>query len=350
MADATNELNRRRFLKTGLQATAGAAVLGTGIASAAAPKDKKVTLIGSMATRVLGKTGIEVPVLGYGGVGVVEMFEAEGTLEERAALIRHAYDKGVRWFDTADNYPDSEAIFGNGLKGVRDNVYLATKVSNPRTPEATRQIVETSLTRFQTDYIDCIQIHACNGWPFETAMNVYERLVKLRDEGMVRFIGVTGHNGFDKIYALIKTGAFDTAFLAQGYFNFGMRNILTNAILEYRKLCIAKARELGMGVMAMKVLRYGMFGARWELAKIDWGPEKVRRLPGAAIRYLFQDERTHIFNVGMRFMSEIDQNVETFSSDMTFTDADRQLLAEFSASAYAVLDQPQQSQQRTQTS
>ncbi len=48
MADATNELNRRRFLRTGLQATAGAAVLGTGIASAAAPKDKKVTLTGSM--------------------------------------------------------------------------------------------------------------------------------------------------------------------------------------------------------------------------------------------------------------------------------------------------------------
>lgn len=336
MSKKDGGLNRRKFLKAGLQATAGAAALTGGMAQAAMPKDKKVTLSGSIPTRVLGKTGLEVPVLGLGGAYLVERWGAQGSIEERAAMVRRAYDRGVRWFDTADNYMESEEIVGAGLKDVRDNVYLATKVSVTDHREV-RKFFERSLERFQTDYVDCIQIHGTTGieqMTFEEAMKTHGELVKLRDEGLARFIGVTGHNYFDKIYPLIATGEFDTAFLANGYFKCGMMRLLTNEMVEMREMCLEKARELGMGVLAMKVLRGGMFGRTAESVTPDWDREKLERLPGAAIRYLFQDEGVHVFNIGVRVPSEVDDNVNIFCGDLTFTDGDRMLLAEFSAKAY----------------
>ena len=65
------------------------------------------------------------------GVGVLP-------LEERVAMVRHAFDRGVRYFDTARVYGESESIMGKGLKGIRDKVYLATKVADPR-PTNTRE-------------------------------------------------------------------------------------------------------------------------------------------------------------------------------------------------------------------
>lgn len=337
MHEEKDGLNRRTFLKAGLQATAGAAVLSAaGDAQAAVPKDKKVKFPKGMATRVLGKTGVRVPVLGFGGAMLPERWGGIGSLEDREKLIRYSYDKGVRWFDTSDNYMESEGIIGRALKDVRDNVYFATKVSVMQHAEV-RGMVEQSLNRFETDYLDIIQIHGTTGieqMSFDEAMRVKDELVKLRDEGVTRFIGVTGHNYFDKIYALIATGEFDTAFLANGYFHAGMTRLLTNEMVEMRKLCVAKAQELGMGGLAMKVMRGGMMGAGGASAAPDWAPEKLERLSGAAIRHVFQDERVHIFNIGMRTTSDIDENVKTLSGDMTFTNDDEVLLAEFSAKAY----------------
>lgn len=342
MKKANDGLNRRNFLKAGLGATAGAAItVGATREAAAKAKTKKVKFKSRMPVRELGKTGVKVPLLGFGGAMIVTRWGGVGTEDDRAAVIRHAYDKGVRWFDTADQYMESETIIGNGLKGVRDNVYIATKVSVLK-PEEVRPAVESSLKELQTDYLDNIQIHGTMGieqMTFEEAMKIHTELVKLRDEGITRFIGLTGHNYFDKLYQLICTEGFDTAFLANGYLRMGMRRVLTNEMVEMREMCLSKAHELNMGILAMKVMRAGMLGSGADPVVPDWDSERLAQLPGAAIRYLLQDERIHIFNIGMRIASDVDYNVDVLSGDTTFTQDDLSLLAEFSAKVYPWYDE-----------
>ncbi len=132
MHEVNQELDRRDFMKKGAQATAAAAatVLATNAVQGAGPDDKKITFTDALPTHKLGKTGVELPVLGFGGAALLK--ESGNTLstEDRLKLLRHAYDRGIRYFDTAISYTcgDSQAIIGEALKDVRDNVFITTKV------------------------------------------------------------------------------------------------------------------------------------------------------------------------------------------------------------------------------
>ena len=108
------------------------------------------------------------------------------------ALVRYAYDRGVRYFDTAGNYMESQAILGEALKDRRRQVCLVTKVETTK-PEEVRKAVETSLKELQTDYLDILLIHGTPGleqMSVEQAMKIHAELVKLRDEKITRFIGL----------------------------------------------------------------------------------------------------------------------------------------------------------------
>jgi hypothetical protein len=169
MHQESPRLQRRTFLKSGLLAAAGAGVLNGQTAVAADPAekktaDKKITDTGAIPTRRFGKTGHMLPILGMGGSAMVQMFiRAYGvpllSMDERVAMVRYAYDKGVRYFDTARVYGESESIMGKGLKGVREKFYLATKM-HFTDPAQVRKSVETSLAQLDMDYLDCVQIHS----------------------------------------------------------------------------------------------------------------------------------------------------------------------------------------------
>ena len=90
-----NELGRREFLKRATQAAA-AGVISTGNTSQAAPKDKTLDLADKIPTRMLGKTKMRLPILGYGGAGLVKVWGSPLSLEDRVKLVRYAYDRGVR--------------------------------------------------------------------------------------------------------------------------------------------------------------------------------------------------------------------------------------------------------------
>lgn len=336
MENDNSTLNRREFVKKSTQVAAGAALVGAGSAGTAAPASKQVSHPSSMPLRTLGKTGIVVPLLGYGGGVLPRIYGGTGTMEERAAVVRYAYDKGVRFFDTADSYGESEEIMGMALNDIRDDVVLATKVSVLDHTE-TRKTIEQSLSRLQTDHLDLIQVHGTIGieqMSFEEAMKVHGELVKLRDEGVVRFIGLTGHDYYDKVYRMIETGGFDTTLLGYGYIRYGEHKVYTHSMLEFREMCLSKAHELGMGIIAMKILRAGMLGEVSARIAPEIDAERRAQLPGAAVRFLLQDERVHVLNIGMSTQGVIDYNLDTLSGDTAYTDADRLLLAEYSLKAY----------------
>lgn len=148
MCEANQEFDRRNFMKKGAVATtaAAASVVSGNSAQAGVPEDKKITFSGALPIRKLGKTGEELPILGYGGAALPKKWGNTLSDEDRVKLVRHAYDSGIRYFDTAIRYTyaDSQAIIGQALKEVRDDVFI-TALSILLRGLAATMLVGTSL-------------------------------------------------------------------------------------------------------------------------------------------------------------------------------------------------------------
>ncbi|NLF73250.1 MAG: aldo/keto reductase [Candidatus Anammoximicrobium sp.] len=326
---------RREFVKKAAQAVATAAVCEgrTPAAAQAAPPGQQA---GTIPVRILGKTGLKLPILGYGGAALPKAWRNPLSYDDRVALVRYALDRGLRYFDTAGNYMESQAILGEALKDRRRDVCLVTKVETTK-PEKVRKAVEKSLKELQTDYLDILLIHGSPGLEqmnVEQAMKIHAELVRLRDEKITRFIGFSAHGYFDKALSLINTGGFEVCMLSYGYMPRGSSSVWSARMTQLRDDCLAKAHELGMGIVAMKVIGGGWLG-RWSGYLVpDFDKQRLAQLPGAAIRHVLQDQRVHLLAIGMHLKSQIDANITTFTGEANYTPQDRALLAEFSARLY----------------
>jgi predicted aldo/keto reductase-like oxidoreductase len=324
---APGRFERRRFLAAGLAAGLGPILTPTALASPATA---------SLPLRRFGKTGRELPILGYGGAGLPKVWLNPLSTADRVKLVRYAFERGIRYFDTAGNYYESQSILGEALKDVRSDVFLVTKVETTD-PSKVRGAVEKSLQELQTDYLDGILIHGTPGLEQMTvpqAMKIHSELVKLRDERVTRFVGLSAHGYFDKALALIASGGFDQCMLSYGYVPRGYDQVHSARTLALRDACLAKAHELGMGIVAMKVIGAGMLGAWAPYLVPTYDKQCLQRMPAAAIRYVLQDPRIHVLNIGMRLKEEIDANITYLSGETTYTLNDRALLAAYSAKLY----------------
>ncbi len=329
-----NKLDRRGFFGRATQAAA-LAVASTSAAHGAEPKEKKIELADTIPSRVFGKTGMTLPILAYGGAALPKAWGNPLSLEDRVKLVRYAYDRGLRYYDTGGNYMESQGILGEALKDVRGNVCLAAKVETTN-PDRVRRAVEKSMGEMQTDYVDVVQIHGTPGLEQMTvkqAMKIHGELVKLRDEGIARFIGFSAHSYFDKALALIESGGFDMCMVSYGYIPRGYDQVFSARMVALRNACVAKAHERGMGIAAMKVVGAGMLGAWAGHIVPDFDKKRLAQLPAAAIRHVLQDERVHLLTIGMRLKKEIDADIEILSGDTAYSLEDRALLAEFCAEA-----------------
>lgn len=328
-------LGRREFLKQATRVAATVAVcdcIMPGQVQAGTPEQSATAI----PTRTLGKTGLKLPILGYGGAALPKVWLNPLSQEDRVALVRYAYDHGVRYFDTSPVYMESEAILGEALNDRRRKVCLVTKVESTK-PEDVRKLVESSLKTLHTDYLDILLIHGTPGlqqMSVAQAMKIQAQLARLRDERITRFVGFSAHGYFDKALALIASGGFDLCMLSYGYIPRGYDQIWTARTTALRDACLAKAHELDMGIVAMKVIGAGMLGAWSGYIVPGFDKQRLKQLPGAAIRYVLQDQRVHLLNIGMRLTEEIDANLKILSGDLTYTMEDRALLAEFSAKLY----------------
>ena len=144
-----------------------------------------------MEYRILGKTGLEISRLGFGGIPI-QKIDAEST----KALIADLVEAGVNYIDTARGYTVSEEYLGYALEGVRDKFVLATK-SMARTKDAMAKDIDISLKNLHTDYIDLYQVHNPGAADLEKVMaegGALEALFEAKTAGKIGHIGITLHS------------------------------------------------------------------------------------------------------------------------------------------------------------
>jgi len=190
----TRNVNRRTFLKQSLVTGAGTGFLlsggwlGHAIAGATAPEQ--------MPKRSLGKTGFNVSLFSLGGLSVLSQ---EGRKEDALRIIHRALDLGVNFIDTAHRYGNgiSEEYIGEVMRERRNEVFLATK-SHDLTYDGTMRLVEESLRRLQTDYIDLYQHHFVNRSDQVEQLrqpgSARRAFEELKEQGVIGHIGITGHS------------------------------------------------------------------------------------------------------------------------------------------------------------
>lgn len=196
-----------------------------------------------MKRRVLGRTGLRVPVVGFGGIPVQRLSDSEAQ-----QVIRSAVDAGIDFIDTARGYTDSEKKIGRALAGRRGEVVLASK-SMARDADGMRREIEASLRDLGTDVIDLYQLHnVATLEQLQTVMGrggACEALEEAREQGKVRFVGVTGHSRAVLLKA-VETDRFDTVQLPF--------NPIESEALED---VIPAARRRDVGIIGMKPVAGG---------------------------------------------------------------------------------------------
>ncbi len=193
----------------------------------------------------LGKTGMMVTRLGFGGIPIQRLTEAEAV-----KVVQRCLDLGINYLDTANGYTTSEERIGKAIKGRRHDVHIATKTF-PGDAEMLEKNLELSLKRLGTDYIDLYQFHSVNDMNtlnriLDPENGLYKVFEKAKKAGKIRHIGITSHQ-MDAAKAEVKTGKFETMMFP---FNF-----ITN---EPAKELLPLCREQDMGFIAMKPLAGGM--------------------------------------------------------------------------------------------
>ena len=198
-----------------------------------------------IAKRPLGKTGVEVTLLGLGGEGVLRTFGYE---QEAYQLIHRAIDLGINYFESARAYSGSESYYGLALKERRKDIFLTSK-SHARDKEGALVHLHETLTNMKTDHLDLWQVHDVR--TEEEVEQIFapqgalEAFRKARDQGLVRFLGVTGHHDPLITKRCIERFDFDTVLIPV--------NPAEPMYKSYIDTVIPSASRKGMGIIAMKI-------------------------------------------------------------------------------------------------
>src|SRR6266478_5845840 len=266
-----------------------------------------------MEKRRLGKTDMEVSVLGFGGS---EIGYENASLETVSELLNSALDAGLNVIDTAECYHNSEELIGQAVSKRRTEFYLFTKCGHPHgfgehanwSKGSILESIERSLRRLKTDKIDIVQLHSCS----ETELRKGEAIDALRtarDRGYTRYIGYSGDSHAARF--AVETGAFDT-----------LQTSINIADQESIELTLPLAREKQMGVIAKRPIanaawKYGhkpidsYHHEYWErLRKLnyDFLHDDLEKSISIALRFTLSVPGVHTAIVGTKKTERWEQN------------------------------------------
>ncbi len=245
--------------------------------------------------RSFGKTGFDVTLLSLGGEAAVEKADQPETAE---AIGHRALDLGINYIDTSPIYGEtgSETNIGLVMAKRRGEAFLATKTAQRTYDGAMRQL-EESLQRLKTDYLDLYQVHNLRvdeelkaALAKDGAIKAFE---KMKDQGVIRFIGVTGHKDPVLMMDAINAYPFDTILMSL--------NVGDVYHASFKKQLLDEAVKKEMGIIAMKVAAAGRLKPGRDFAMKEM------------LEYVFTLPITNAI-VGTGSLEELEENVETVKS------------------------------------
>ena len=237
-----------------------------------------------MRNITVGNTGITVPQNAFGALPIQRV-----TFGTAVYLLRAAYAGGMRFFDTARSYTDSEEKVGMAFEGMRDKVYIATK-TQAKDAETFWTQLETSLKNLRTDYVDLYQLHFVpQCFKLGDGTGVYEALVEAKAQGKVRHIGITTHK-IGVAEEIVASGLYETLQFPFSYLS------------TEREIALAEScKAAGMGFIAMKGLAGGLLTN-----------------PDACMAFMHQYDALPIW--GIQREEELAQWLSFFEKDAEMTD------------------------------
>ena len=264
-----------------------------------------------MLYRTLGKSGIPVSLVSFGGGGPSQFGKAAGlTASQRRGLIARALDLGINLIDTSANYGDSEVWLGNALKGIpRDSYLIATKWSwkeggGDGLPDRDRLVasVERSLKRLNVDAIDVMQIHGISIDIYHQITDRYApTLLKLKEQGKTRLIGFSEMMTIDPKHETPRIAleqhpdVWDTIMLKYGILN------------QYAaKHVLPLAEQHGVGILNMAPVRYTLTRPDEYLQQLEtWRTESEIDVDHPKLRdgldWLITEQAPSIIAAGYKF-------------------------------------------------
>lgn len=280
-----SKLSRRSFLQ---HSAVGLGAIGSLSVTAAGA--------GSIPKRVLGKTGLEVAILAFGG-GSNFLKNKDGVWQP---MVEKAIQEGINLFDTSAGYKwanaaSSEELLGQILPRYRKSIILSTKIET-RDVSAGMKEFETSMKRLNADYLDILLIHSIEASEDIGALEkgLYKELVRLKEAKTVRFIGFSSMNSAGKSREMLEKLPVDVCILAMNATKYG----------NFAKVALPVAREKNVGVIAMKAIRgVEQSGTIPELLQYVWSQDGV----ATAV----------IGHVGMQNLEENIQSACNFTKKMT---------------------------------
>jgi len=286
-----------------------------------------------MEKRILGRTGLEVSVLGMGGLFVSKV-GGKGR-DEAYAAVKRALELGVNYVDTAPGYADSEEVLGNALEGVPQPYYLSTKLGgrpqpfDPKDKDILRRSIEESLRLLKRDYLDILMIHEpdrpgqYDWWSdydnFHGPVN--ELLEELKSEKIIHFSGLGGTTAY-QLPHIMATGNYDVVLTA---FNYS---------LLWREATVSifpEAKRQNMGVIIGSPLQQGALARRYDEVETGakWlSPPRQEQykqlyafldeidlpLPELALRMVVSNPVISTVLTGARSVEEVEQNVRSIEA------------------------------------
>jgi aryl-alcohol dehydrogenase-like predicted oxidoreductase len=250
----------------------------------------------SIPFRKFGSTGAEISILGLGGHHLGDAKDEATAIQ----LCHSAIEGGITFFDNCWEYNrgKSENWMGKGLKGLRDRVFLMTKVcTHGRDAALAMTMLEESLRRLQTDHLDLWQIHGV-GWDndpelFIRAEGAHAALTKAKEQGKVRFVGFTGHKSPEVHLKMLETGfPFDAVQMPLNPFD-------ATFVHSFQGLVLPELIKRGIAVLGMKP-----FGGKGNPIK------KGLLTPEEALRYAMSVPGVTTTITGMEKPEVLGQNLE----------------------------------------
>lgn len=305
--DPRFSLSRRSFLQ-GL--SGGAILAGSGLASTGA----QAAGPGSLPRRVLGRTKLEVSSLALGTwpCGKCDTMDTPAV----ARLVRQAMDLGINYIDAARAYDNAEEGIAQAVKGRRDQVILSTKVWADTAADAQASL-EESLRLLKTDHVDLLYLHSMgdrDGKKVLAADGALSYLLRQKEAGKARFLGISGHCRPQAFVPIIDTGKIDVVLMAM--------NFVDRHTYGFEDKVLPAARRHNMGVACMKVFG-GMQGGFGTADGPNPGPQMPERRLQLAVRYAMGLPSVATLVIGCHTVEQLRENVQMVSEYQPLSEAEQ---------------------------